>query len=40
MYSSKNYSKKPTFRHHHDATIKTNLQIMRDVKYIGFSYKN
>ena len=29
---------KPTFRHHHDAIIKTNLQIMRDVKYIGLSF--
>ena len=27
-----NYSTKPTFRHHHDAIIKTNLQTMLGVK--------
>ena len=26
------------FRHHHDAIIKTNLQIMCGVKYIGLLY--
>ena len=31
----RNYRKKPTFRHHDDAIFKTNLQIMRGVKYIG-----
>ena len=31
-----NYSKKPTFRHH-DAIIKTNLENMRGVKYIGLN---
>lgn len=32
-----NHNKKLTFWHHDDAVIKTNLQIMWDVKYISLS---